>query len=101
MTDDLFGRDLRGMGCATATYQAQSCDVKSDGTHLMVTFPGVSLGVFAGQLQFTVFKGSNLIEHLSALKSSVRNSMPATSFEALKTSLWDGFMRQFNLLSID
>ena len=45
----------------TATYKAQSCDVKRDGTRLMVTFPGVTLGVFDGELQFTVYKGSNLI----------------------------------------
>ena len=32
-----------------------------NGARLMV-IPGVSLGLFAGQLQFTVFKGSNLIE---------------------------------------
>src|SRR3954469_18959279 len=44
---------------ATATYKADSCEVKTDRTHLTVTFPGVSLGVFAGQLQFTVYKGSN------------------------------------------
>ena len=46
---------------ATATYQAQGCDVKTDGTRLTVAFPGVTLGVFAGELQFTVYKGSNLI----------------------------------------
>ena len=46
---------------ATATYKAQGCDVKTDGTRLTVAFPGVTLGVFAGELQFTVYKGSNLI----------------------------------------
>src|SRR5436190_4382995 len=47
---------------ATATYKADRCDVKTDKTHVTVTFPGVSLGVFAGQLQFTIYKGSNLIQ---------------------------------------
>jgi len=47
---------------ATATYRATGCEVKSEKTHLTVIFPGVSLGVFAGQLQFTVYKGTNLIQ---------------------------------------
>jgi hypothetical protein len=47
---------------ATATYQARGCEVKTNGTRLSVTFPGVTLGQFSGDLQFTVFKGSNLIE---------------------------------------
>src|SRR5438105_7390928 len=46
----------------TATYKADSCTMKTDKTHVTVTFPGVTLGVFAGQLQFTVYKGSNLIQ---------------------------------------
>ena len=58
----------------TATYQAQSCDVKSDGTHLMVTFPGVTLGVFAGQLQYTVYKGSNLIQQ-EVIAKTAQNSV--------------------------
>src|ERR1051325_4967678 len=47
---------------ATATYQADRCEIKTDKTHTTVTFPGVSLGVFAGQLQFTIYEGSNLIQ---------------------------------------
>src|SRR5205814_130689 len=47
---------------ATATYKADSCEVKTDKTHMTATFPGVTLGIFTGQLQFTVYKGSNLIQ---------------------------------------
>ena len=46
---------------ASATYQTRSCEVSTSGTRLMVSFPGVSLGPFEGRLQYTVFKGSNLI----------------------------------------
>ena len=46
---------------ATATYQARGCEVKTNGARLEVTFPGVELGVFAGRLQYTVYKGTNLI----------------------------------------
>jgi hypothetical protein len=47
---------------ATAAYQAQGCDVKSTGARLEITFPGVQLGVFTGRLQYTIFKGTNLIK---------------------------------------
>ena len=46
---------------ASATYQTRSCDVSTSGTRLTVSFPGVALGPFDGRLQYTVFKGSNLI----------------------------------------
>jgi hypothetical protein len=47
---------------ANATYRAQGCTVKTNGARIEVTFPGVQLGVFSGQLQYTVYKGTNLIE---------------------------------------
>jgi hypothetical protein len=46
---------------ATASYRVQRCDVKTNGARLEVSFPGVQLGVFAGRLQYTVYKGTNLI----------------------------------------
>jgi hypothetical protein len=46
---------------AEAVYRAASCDVRTNGARIEIEFPGVQLGVFAGSLQFTVFKGSNLI----------------------------------------
>src|SRR5262249_17313993 len=46
---------------ATATYQAKSCDVTTSGSRVVVSFPGVTLGPFEGRLQYTVYKGSNLI----------------------------------------
>jgi hypothetical protein len=54
---------------ATATYRAQSCEVKTDGTRLGVTFPGVELGVFSGRLEYTVFKGTNLIRQAVVAKT--------------------------------
>ena len=58
---------------ATATYKADRCDVKSDKTHLTVTFPGVSLGVFDGQLQFAVYKGSNLLQQEVVAKTDQKS----------------------------
>jgi len=46
---------------ATATYQAQACAVKTDGARLEITFPGLRLAMFSGRLQFSVYKGTNLI----------------------------------------
>jgi hypothetical protein len=46
---------------AAAEYDVQSCSVKTEGNRLEVSYPGVRLGVFSGALQYTVYKGANLI----------------------------------------
>ncbi len=46
---------------ATASFKTSSCSVKTDGASLSVTFPGLSMGIFAGDLRFTVYRGTNLI----------------------------------------
>jgi hypothetical protein len=46
---------------ATASFHATSCRVKTDGASLEVTFPGLSMGIFAGDLRFTMYRGANLI----------------------------------------
>jgi hypothetical protein len=47
---------------AAATYRVSRCAVTSDGLRLVVSFPGVQLGVFSGSLEYTFFKGSNLVQ---------------------------------------
>ncbi len=47
---------------ASAVYAVTACTVKTDGSRVLVSFPGVRLGVFSGELQYTIFKGSNLIQ---------------------------------------
>jgi hypothetical protein len=47
---------------ATATYHATRCAVKTNGARIEITFPGVQLGVFSGSLQYSLFRGSNLIQ---------------------------------------
>jgi hypothetical protein len=54
---------------ASATYQVQSCEVKTNGGRLEVSFPGVQLGVFAGRLEYTVYKGTNLIRQAIVAKT--------------------------------
>jgi hypothetical protein len=46
---------------ATASYQAASCEVKSNGRRLEISFPGVEMGIFSGRLQYTVYEGTDLI----------------------------------------
>jgi hypothetical protein len=46
---------------ATATYRADGCEVKTEGARLEVSFPGVEMGIFAGRLQYTVYKGTDLL----------------------------------------
>ncbi len=46
---------------ATSSFQVTSCSVKTDGARLEVSFDGLSLGIFAGRLQYTVYRGSNLV----------------------------------------
>src|SRR4029077_9760061 len=47
---------------AAAVYHTSSCQVRTNGARLEIAFPGVQLGVFAGTLQYSIFKGSNLIQ---------------------------------------
>lgn len=55
---------------AWATYHASSCQVKSDGARIEVTFPGFEAGIFAGSLQYTVYRGTNLVRQEAIAKTS-------------------------------
>lgn len=46
---------------SAAAYKVKSCEVRTNGARLEVSFPGVDLGVFSGQLQYSVYRGTNLI----------------------------------------
>ena len=46
---------------ASSTFQTASCRVRTLGSRLEVSFDGLSLGIFAGRLQYTVYRGSNLV----------------------------------------
>jgi hypothetical protein len=55
---------------ADASFHAASCSVKTDGQSLAVTFPGLSMGIFAGDLRFTVYRGTNLLRMDAVAKTS-------------------------------
>ena len=54
---------------ASATYNSTKCQVKTDGARLEVTFPGLTMGIFSGRLQFTVYKGTNLLRQEAIAKT--------------------------------
>ena len=49
------------IGRASVSYRVTGCAVKTDGARIEVSFPGATLGVFDGRLQYTFYKGTNLI----------------------------------------
>jgi hypothetical protein len=54
---------------AWASYHANACSVKTDGARLEVTFPGLSMGIFAGDLRYTVYRGTNLLRQEAIAKT--------------------------------
>jgi hypothetical protein len=54
---------------ARATYHSTTCSVKTDGARLEVTFPGLSMGIFTGELRFTVYAGTNLLRQEAIAKT--------------------------------
>src|SRR2546427_8369904 len=64
----------------TASHHADRCAVKTDGARLEVSFPGLSLGIFSGTLQFTVYRGANpLRQEAIAKKATIRPGSTACS----------------------
>jgi hypothetical protein len=55
---------------ARATFHATSCKVKSEGARLEVSFPGLEMGIFSGDLVYTVYRGTNLLRQEAIAKTS-------------------------------
>ena len=53
----------------SVSYKSDSCSVVSDGARVSISFNGLSLGQFSGTLQFTVYKGSNLLRQEAIAKT--------------------------------
>jgi hypothetical protein len=52
-----------------AGYQASTCSVRSEGARIEITFPGLSAGIFSGELRFTVYRGANLLRQEAIAKT--------------------------------
>jgi len=50
-----------GDSAGTSSFATTTCKLASDGDRVSVTFDGLTLGIFAGDVRFTVYKGSNLL----------------------------------------
>jgi hypothetical protein len=87
---------------AQATYNATGCTVKTDGTRLEVTFPGLSMGIFAGQLRFTVYKGANLLRQEAIAKTDEQSvaykynaGLKGFSIDKVKSIQWQDVARSW------
>jgi len=54
---------------AAVSYHSTSCSVESDGNQVSIVFNGLTLGLFAGDLKFTVYKGANLLRQEAIAKT--------------------------------
>lgn len=54
---------------ATAAFDSRDCRVKSDGARVEVSFSGLSMGIFSGRLQFTAYRGTNLLRQEAIVKT--------------------------------
>ena len=55
---------------ASSSFRSTACAVKTNGQRLEITFDGLSLGIFAGDLRFTVYRGTNLVRQEAVAKTS-------------------------------
>jgi hypothetical protein len=60
-----------------ASFDTHSCEVRQEGARIEVSFPGLSLGIFSGRLQFTVYRGSNLVR----LEAIAKTDEPSVAYK--------------------
>ena len=58
---------------ASVSYKSDACAVKTDGDRVTVTFNGLTLGLFAGDLEFTAYKGSNLLRQEAVASTDAKD----------------------------
>ena len=71
---------------ADATFQTTSCSVVTDGARIEVNFPGLSMGIFAGSLRFTSYRGSNLFR----MEAIAKTDEPSVAYK------YEGGLRGFS-----
>ncbi len=62
---------------AWATYHATSCRVKTEGARLEIVFNGLEAGIFSGSLQYTVYRGTNLLRQ----EAIARTEEPSVAYK--------------------
>ena len=63
-------RDPSEVRRSSASFHSNSCKVSTDGARLAVTFSGLEMGIFSGELQYTVYRGSNLLRQEAIAKTN-------------------------------
>ena len=53
-----------------AKFNSSGCQVKTDGARIEVVFPGFDGGIFSGSLQYTVYRGTNLLRQEAIAKTN-------------------------------
>src|SRR5262249_11064391 len=61
---------------ARASYHAEAGKVRTDGARLEVSFPGLMMGSFSRRVQFTVYRGTNLVR----LEAIARTDEPSVAY---------------------
>ena len=59
-----------------ASYHADRCAVRTDGARLEITFPGLTMGSFSGDLRFTIYRGTNLLR----LEAIAKTDEPSVAY---------------------
>ncbi|MBZ5591318.1 MAG: hypothetical protein LAP39_03715 [Acidobacteriia bacterium] len=62
---------------ASSSFDTHSCEVRQEGARLEISFPGLSLGIFSGRLQFTAYQGSNLLR----MEAIAKNDQPSVAYK--------------------
>ena len=73
-------RDPMEVARAEAQYAIKSCDVTTNGGRIEVSLPGVQLGLFDGKLQYTIYRGSNMIRQ--EIIASTKTNWVAYKYDA-------------------
>ena len=63
-------RDPSEVRRSDASFHSDSCKVATEGARLAVTFSGLDMGIFSGDLQFTVYRGTNLLRQEAIAKTN-------------------------------
>lgn len=72
---------------AESTFHSPACEARQDGSRLEISFSGLSLGIFSGRLQFTVYEGSNLLR----VEAIAKTAEPSVAYKY--TAALRGFSR--------
>jgi hypothetical protein len=79
----------------SSSFDTHGCEVRQEAARIEVSFPGLSLGIFAGRVQFTVYQSSNLLRMEAIAKTDEPSvaykytaGMRGFSLDALQRVAW-------------